>query len=266
MGASPAPRCHVFDGVPEYRHALSLAMLDGLTRPRGPEPCRVVGLGVGHQAEHEARGVADACDVPPALVRRDGVGQDLVAGAGGFRGWVDVPRHELPRLGPLVQKPPVVRDELALTMPDWHPDPLYPPGPDAGAALVELEGDPPVVVAPDVVEGERCGLCKGHLLIPGEEPHLDEDLESVAYPYDGFARCDERPHLIAEAEPQSVAHQPPAAQVVPEGEAARNCHDVVVGESRLAVDEPVDMDPVRRGPSHLEHGHGLRLAVDPEAG
>ena len=108
-----------------------------------------------------------------------------------------------------------------------------------------------------VVECEGGGLGQADLVVAREKTHLDENLEAVADADHGLAGPDELQHLLAEPEAEAVAQQAPAAEVVSEREAARDSHDLVILEAHFTTDQPVDMNPVRRCPCHLEDRHGL---------
>ena len=86
----------------------------------------MVCLGVWHQPENQPCRVTDPGDVPPALIGRDWVREDVVASTGVFVRRIDVPRHQLAGICPSIHQGGIVGDELSLSMTHWDPDALEP--------------------------------------------------------------------------------------------------------------------------------------------
>ena len=102
----------------------------------------------------------------------------------------------------------------------------------------------------------------------GQEPRLDEDLESVTGAEHGLARLDELRQVRSELAPQSSGEDRPGANVVPRREPAGDHEEVEVLEFSLHFGRRVSsqlfqVNLLGPGPEMAEEGDGLVLAVRP---
>ena len=112
----------------------------------------MVCLGVWHQPENQPCRVTDPGDVPPALIRRDWVREDIVASTRVFVRRVDISRDQLAGLCPSIHQGGIVCDKFSFPMPHWDPDALESRCPYARTLWVELKGRPSVLVVSAVIE------------------------------------------------------------------------------------------------------------------
>jgi hypothetical protein len=197
-------------------------------------PVRVVGrvgvaFGMGHEAQHEAGGVADTGDIVSGAVGVAGEGGRGVLGRGVAEGDLFA-GFEIGELGV------GLGDEAAFAVGDGEIEGAgHAFGPDADRFLDGINGDPFVCEAAGEVVGEGSGLaaCVGF----GEEAELDHDLEAVADADHGYAALDGVLNGLVELVAEAVGEDASGGDVVAVGEAAGEADDVDLLEDGGVGDE-----------------------------